>query len=100
MKVSKISIKNFRGICEAELFLPAHGVLIGDNNTGFFNPAVANTLALANNGVETVRFSGDGSVGIGDTTPDYLLDVAGTLGVDGAATLSSTLGLWPGMSIR
>jgi len=33
----------------------------------------------------------DGDVGIGDTTPDYKLDVAGTLGVDGAATFSSNV---------
>ena len=30
-------------------------------------------------------------LGIGDNTPDFALDVAGTLGVDGAATFGSTL---------
>ncbi|MCF6302664.1 MAG: ATP-binding protein [Devosiaceae bacterium] len=34
MKVAKITIKNFRGISQAEIFLPEHGVLVGDNNTG------------------------------------------------------------------
>lgn len=34
MKVSKLSIRNFRGIREAELFFPDHVVLIGDNNVG------------------------------------------------------------------
>jgi len=34
MKVSKIKIKNFRGINSSELLFPDHVVLIGDNNTG------------------------------------------------------------------
>jgi len=34
MRVSKLKIKNFRGISEASLFFPEHTVLIGDNNTG------------------------------------------------------------------
>lgn len=34
MKVSKLSIQNFRGISRADLVFPNHVVLIGDNNTG------------------------------------------------------------------
>lgn len=34
MRISKISINNFRGISEANLVFPKHAVLIGDNNTG------------------------------------------------------------------
>lgn len=34
MKISRIKINNFRGIKEADLLLPDHGVFIGDNNTG------------------------------------------------------------------
>jgi len=34
MKISRIKINNFRGIKESDLFLPDHGVFIGDNNTG------------------------------------------------------------------
>jgi putative ATP-dependent endonuclease of OLD family len=34
MKIAKINISNFRGIKSAELFLPDHVVLAGDNNTG------------------------------------------------------------------
>ena len=34
MKISKLTIENFRGIKKAELFLPDHVVLIGDNNVG------------------------------------------------------------------
>ncbi len=34
MRIAKINIENFRGIKQASLLLPKHGVLIGDNNTG------------------------------------------------------------------
>ena len=34
MKVTRLTIKNFRGIFSANLLLPDHGVLVGDNNTG------------------------------------------------------------------
>jgi putative ATP-dependent endonuclease of OLD family len=34
LKVSKLSIANFRGIKSATLIFPGHAVLIGDNNTG------------------------------------------------------------------
>ena len=34
MRVSKVKIANFRGVKNAEIFLPDHGVLVGDNNTG------------------------------------------------------------------
>lgn len=34
MQVSHVSIKNFRGIKEASIYLSKHCVLIGDNNTG------------------------------------------------------------------
>jgi len=34
LKVSKLSIANFRGIKSAKLIFPDHAVLIGDNNTG------------------------------------------------------------------
>lgn len=34
MKVSKLSIVNFRGVKTATLIFPNHAVLIGDNNTG------------------------------------------------------------------
>ncbi len=40
------------------------------------------------NGTSRLRITDDGSVGIGDATPDFLLDVAGTLGTDGDATIS------------
>lgn len=34
MRACRLEIKNFRGIKAATVLLPAHGVLIGDNNTG------------------------------------------------------------------
>lgn len=34
MYVAQIKIENFRGIKQAKLLFPKHGVLIGDNNTG------------------------------------------------------------------
>ena len=34
MRVASVEIENFRGIKQAKLFFPKHGVLIGDNNTG------------------------------------------------------------------
>lgn len=46
MRVSFISIKNLRGIKSARLFLPKHGVLVGDNNTGKTTVLEALDLAL------------------------------------------------------
>lgn len=34
MRVTHLTIKNFRGIRSASILLPQHGVMIGDNNTG------------------------------------------------------------------
>jgi len=41
--------------------------------------------------VNALTILGSGKVGIGDTSPDYKLDVAGTLGVDGNATFGGTV---------
>ena len=46
MRAARILIKNFRGIDHAELLLPRHGVLIGDNNTGKTTVLEAFDLAL------------------------------------------------------
>lgn len=43
-------------------------------------------------GLNRLVITSSGSIGIGDTTPDYLLDVAGTLGVDGAVTIGDAIG--------
>ena len=34
MRVARLTIKNYRGISQADILLPEHAVLIGDNNTG------------------------------------------------------------------
>ena len=41
--------------------------------------------------IERLRIKWDGKVGIGTSTPSYLLDVNGTLGVTSAATFSSSV---------
>jgi putative ATP-dependent endonuclease of the OLD family len=46
MKISRVTIQNFRGISSAKLHLPDHGVLIGDNNTGKSTILEALNLAL------------------------------------------------------
>ena len=46
MKITQLSIKNFRGISEASIELPAHAVLIGDNNTGKSTILEAINLAM------------------------------------------------------
>jgi len=46
----------------------------GDTNTGIFFPA-ADTIALAEGGVESMRIDSSGQVGIGTTSPAYRLNV-------------------------
>lgn len=46
MKITQLSIKNFRGISEASIELPTHAVLIGDNNTGKSTILEAINLAM------------------------------------------------------
>jgi len=60
---------------------------------GASNPSTDLTFSTKSNttGVlEKMRIKFDGKVGIGTSTPSYLLDVNGTLGVTGAATFSSS----------
>lgn len=49
----------------------------GDSNTGIFFPA-ADTLAIAEGGVEVMRVTSDGFVGIGTSTPAEPFHVAGS----------------------
>src|SRR3990167_7218576 len=56
------------------------GVGNGDENFNLYNHGTASTNL-------SVQYT-SGNVGIGDISPDYLLDVAGTLGVDGETTLT------------
>jgi hypothetical protein len=49
----------------------------GDPDTGLFSPA-ANTFGISTSGVERLRISNSGNVGIGTSTPSEALHVVGT----------------------
>ena len=72
---------------------PMYG-FTNDGDTGMYLYSY-NKLAFTTGAATRMVIDGSGNVGIGDTTPDYKLDVAGSLGattlsVTGASTLSST----------
>lgn len=62
---------------------------------GLFNYNGPIVFATSTGGTpaEKVRINSSGNVGIGTTSPDYQLDVAGTVNATGATTLGSTLGV-------
>lgn len=64
---------------------------------------MSGTLVLPSNGLtagtDQLVISG-GNVGVGDATPDYKLDVAGTFNADGAVTLGSTLAVTGATSLN
>jgi hypothetical protein len=53
----------------------------GDANTGILFPA-ADVVAISTGGVERLRVSAEGRIGVGTTAPTQLLDVRGTLRAD------------------
>src|SRR6185503_4132148 len=62
---------------------------VANTNTGVFNP-VSNALAFATAGIERLRVSTNGNVGIGTNTPSAKLDVAGNVSVGGLLAFSSS----------
>jgi hypothetical protein len=54
----------------------------GDTNTGIFFPA-ADTIAFTEGGVESMRITSDGRLGIGTASPTVPLDVAGNARLTG-----------------
>ena len=69
--------------------LPSLGTT-GDPNTGVFFPA-ADTVAVATNGVEVVRVTSAGNIGIGTSSiaSGYKLDVNGAINVSGNVKLTN-----------
>ena len=61
-----------------------------DSNTGLFHPA-EDTVAITNNGTETVRITSTGNVGIGTTNPTTKLDVRGDLAIGGGSSSTNTI---------
>ena len=62
----------------------------GDLNTGMWSPA-ADTIAFSEGGVEAMRISNAGNVGIGTTTPSYALDVSATGNISGQFKTSGSI---------
>ena len=72
----------------------------GDTNTGIFFPA-ADTIAFAEGGAEAMRIDSSGNVGIGTTSPDLKLSIAGAMNLRnssraGAFEIDSSGNLWMG----
>jgi hypothetical protein len=63
----------------------------GDTNTGIFFPA-ADTIAFAEGGVESMRINSSGSIGIGTSSPQELLELsASNNGITAGAAPNNTL---------
>ena len=56
---------------------------VNDTDTGLFSPA-ANTFGVSTSGVERLRISNVGNVGIGTATPSEALHVAGNININGS----------------
>jgi hypothetical protein len=61
----------------------------GDTNTGFTRPTT-DSIALVEGGVERMRLTNTGRVGIGTTSPAYHLDVNGDANVTGVLRVDAT----------
>jgi hypothetical protein len=67
----------------------------GDTNTGIFFPA-ADTVAFTEGGVESMRITSAGDVGIGTSSPNQKLEVTGTIRVSRAGTPTTFIELFGG----
>ena len=57
MQISKVEIKNFRGIQSAEIYLTKYSVLLGDNNTGKTTVLEALDLVLGPDRLSPVSYT-------------------------------------------
>ena len=64
---------------------PAYSFIAVESNTGFFRPS-ADTIAISTDGVERVRVTSTGNVGIGTSSPNSKLDINGDTIVTGSIT--------------
>jgi hypothetical protein len=70
---TNISVSGVASFADGTVSLPSI-TNIGDTNTGIFFPA-ADTIAFTEGGVESMRISSAGNLGINQTSPSYKLDI-------------------------
>lgn len=70
---SKVSVSGVMVVGAGAVGAPSYSTT-GDTNTGLYFPA-ADTIAVATSGTERMRVTSSGNVGIGTSSPDYLLTI-------------------------